>query len=260
MKKLIFSLLPRAWQRRFILHRTGFKVTDVKVSPSTRFRMCIMPKTTTWDARLGREYGHEPQITKFYEQSLKENDIVFDVGAQMGYFPCLISAISPKVKVFAFEANWFTHSFLLRNKVMNDPGDKWSVYNYFISDTDKSEKGETYRTINTIVSSQKIVPTIFQMDVDGEEHRILRGAGTLLNNGVTEFLIEVHPKDLKDRGISVQEFLGYFNPEKFVFRYLPDLRSNSSVWVDDIARVDLSEEFYLYAAPPSKCRINGDQS
>jgi len=147
------------------------------------------------------------------------------------------------------------YGFLKRNKALNDKNNTWRIFNCFVSDSDFTKDGDRFITMNTFINQEQVVPTIFQMDVDGEEYRIINGATKLLGNGVTEFIIETHPKDLGERGVTVHQFLDLFSPAHYDFVYLPDLRNFDSQWVNSLDKVDLTQEFYLYAAPKGKLRI-----
>jgi hypothetical protein len=260
MKKLIFNLLPESLKRKIILNKTGSLKVKANVSKNVHFDIFIVPNSELWKKRLSTHYGHEAAITKFYENYLNSNDIIFDIGAQMGYFPSLISTLNKDALIYAFEANWYTFHFLKLNKNLNDTNNKWHLFNYFISDKDANLKNEKYYKIDSIIDRLNKIPTIFQMDVDGEEYRIMSGAQKLIGNNITEFLIEVHPKDLKERKIKTTEFLSLFDSKLYDFHYLPDLRNDNSNWTSDISKVDLNEEFYLYAFPKNKSRIHETKS
>jgi negative regulator of genetic competence, sporulation and motility len=63
------------------------------------------------------------------------------------------------------------------------------------------------------------------MDVDGEEVNVFNGAKSLIDLAKTTFIIEVHPKDLKERGQNIDQVLNFFSDEKFkkeIFRHIVD--------------------------------------
>src|ERR1700722_2471622 len=48
--------------------------------------------------------AYEPDVSNFLFRVLKEGDIAIDVGANVGYFTCLMAAIvGPTGKVYSFE-------------------------------------------------------------------------------------------------------------------------------------------------------------
>jgi hypothetical protein len=98
-------------------------------------------------------------------------------------------------------------------------------------------------------------PTIFQMDVDGEEINVLSGAKALLASGTCTFIVEVHPKDLADRKQSDKAFVALFDTTLYDLRYLPNLRSSNTSWVDTISESEALEEYYLCASPKSSTRF-----
>jgi hypothetical protein len=100
-----------------------------------------------------------------------------------------------------------------------------------------------------------IVPTVFQMDVDGEEVNVFNGAKSLIALAKTTFIIEVHPKDLKERGQNIDQVLNFFSDEKFKKAYLPNLRKLDTQWTAELSAEERTEEFYFLATPIDQPRM-----
>ncbi len=245
LKDHIFSLLPKFIQRKVIMGKTGFLlVKEASLTQDLKSDIYIPPKQSLWIDRISSPYGHEPQVVKWYERNLKEDDVVFDVGANFGYFGILTTLLKPTVRFHGFEGNWFVTYYQRLNRRHLGKEKNWKINEVMVGD----HRGGGFIRIDDYVSNHEF-PTIFQMDVDGEEINVLNGALELLKSGKTTFLVEVHPVDLANRGKTVQQFLGLFDPALYSFRYLPDLRSPESEWSEVITPLQLEDEFYLLATP-----------
>jgi hypothetical protein len=257
MKHFIFNhLLPKSLKRNIIFRKTGkLLLKDIRVSDKIIFDYVIPPNNSFWIDRLSKPYGHEPLVVQFYENHLRKEDVVFDIGAQMGYFPSVLTALQSTAEVHAFEGSWFAYNYLTENKKLNDKHNKWKLNLVFVADKNGIIEGVKSITLDSYCAVNKIKPSILQMDVDGEEFRIMNGAKQLLENNFTEFLIEVHPKDLKERNINLDDFLSLFKRENLGIFYLPDFRLINTKWTEDFETVNKNEEFYIYVFPLIKKRF-----
>ena len=93
------------------------------------------------------------------------------------------------------------------------------------------------------------------MDVDGEEVNVFNGAKSLIALAKTTFIIEVHPKDLKERGQNIDQVLNFFSDEKFKKAYLPNLRNLDTEWKEILSSEEKTEEFYFLATPINQPRL-----
>lgn len=251
LKALIFSLLPESVQHKIIMRKTGFRfVENAHFTPTLSGEVYIPPKSETWARRFSKAYGHEPEIVKWFERNLKKDDVVFDVGAHLGYFGMLVNKIHPGITFYGFEGNWFIASYQKMNRAHMKHEGTWHIVEKLVANKDEGE----FISINQFLKKNP-TPSIFQMDVDGEEINVLSGAGNLLQAGKTTFLIEVHPKDLADRHQSVDAFLNLFDTSKYDLMYLPQLRSIEAKWKDHLTAEDRSDEFYLLANPKGQQRL-----
>jgi Methyltransferase FkbM domain len=246
LKSIVFSLLPTSLQHNIIIKKTGFRFLEKANFTDTIQTEMFLPggKQQTWINRFSKPYGHEPEVVKWYERHLKSNDVVYDIGAHMGYFAVLISKIKPGCQFHGFEANWFIAKYFKMNQQHHDKAGDWKLTEKFVGPVDnhKMVSIDTYMLNNP-------APTIFQMDVDGEEINVLSGAKNLLARAQTTFIVEVHPKDLADRKQSESQFVALFDPAIYELSYLPNLRSDASKWADSISELDRKEEYYLCAKP-----------
>ncbi|MFM7725064.1 MAG: hypothetical protein ACKO7B_00040 [Flavobacteriales bacterium] len=251
IKKMVFEMLPEALQHRIILKKTGHHLYEnAQATPNIHFSIYTTPKIGVWKTRLQTPYGHEPQVVKWFERNLNATDVIYDIGAHMGYYAVVASKMAPGVEFHAFEANWFIAHYLKLNKQLHDTTGSWHIVEKFVGKENK--KG--FVVVDQYIQSRK-PSSIFFMDVDGEEINVLNGAKQLLEKGNCTFLIEVHPADLKDRNQYVPELLQLFSPEKYALRYLPNHRGKDSVWGEHISDQDIQQEFFLLATPTKNPRF-----
>lgn len=251
LKSFVFSLLPVSVQRKIILQKTGQLVlNNTSLTPTIQLDVVIPPRGTTWVNRLAKPYGHEPQVVKWFERNLKNDDVVFDIGAHFGFYGILCTQLCHNVKFYGFEGNWFTISFQEHNRLRSPNPQNWHLINKMVG----KKAGKDFVTVNGY-ADQGIVPTVFLMDVDGEEVNVFAGAEKLIAMGKTTFLVEMHPKDLKERGQHVDEVMAYFSDELYTKVFLPDLRNDNTEWKNEINQDEKSEEFYFLATPKNNQRL-----
>lgn len=258
VKRLVLNALPhkmKEWLRRERIKRAIRKGAFLAIdqghfTPSVTRPMCIPRDSQSWKERLSKPYGHEPELVRWYERNLLMNDVLYDVGVEVGYYAALSSGLQPGISFHGFEGSWWKAEFFMLNKARLDKSNRWHTTQKMVGDHDD----DTFVSINNYIRTHA-VPTIFQMDVDGDEISVMRGAGALLGNGITTFIIETHPVDLVKRGKTVQEFLNFFDPGKYDLRYLPDLRAGVSAWTERLDEAQLEDEFYTLAIPKGLSRF-----
>jgi hypothetical protein len=250
LKSMIFSMLPKAMQHDMIIKKTGFYLMEkAHFTSAIHTEMYMPPQKQTWVNRFSKPYGHEPEVVKWYERNLDATDVVYDIGSHMGYFAVLVSKLKPGCKFHGFEANWFIARYFKMNQKHHDKSGHWKLTEKFVGAKDNLEMV----AMDTYIA-QNEAPTIFQMDVDGEEINVLSGAKKLLAQGRCTFIVEVHPKDLADRQQTDAQFVALFDSNLYDLTYLPNLRSDKTKWAKDISDEDRKEEYYLCATPKGQNR------
>lgn len=179
----------------------------------------------------------EPETLDWID-SIPDGAVLWDIGANVGLYSCY-AAKSRKCRVYAFEPSVFNLELLARNIYLNDLVDQITIIPLPLSNSLKvstlnmtsidwggalSTFGENYgddgkpldkafvfstvgMSIEQAVSLLKIPqPTHIKMDVDGLEHLILEGGGSVLKQ-ISELAIEVN-EDFAEQAINVMKHCG----------------------------------------------------
>lgn len=147
----------------------------------------------------------------FIENHKKDFNVVFDVGANIGEWTTLISAVSPKASIFAFEPSAHTFESLkkncstlknvrLENIGLGDANEQKSFYIYgedsvlnsaIKRDNIQQEKTETviFKTLDTFCKENDINHISFlKIDTEGNEVYVLRGAEDMIKKGAVDYI------------------------------------------------------------------------
>lgn len=180
---------------------------------------------------------YETDSTLLLMSRIKKGDVVFDVGANAGYFTLLFSRLTSPDKVFAFEPLPENIDLLSLHLRINEAGPV-TIFPYAVADKSGeivfSDSGNpsanTYKTESSVFdpgSSIKVkavslddmvfenslpMPDFMKIDVEGAELDVLKGAARILEKKQTSFLLATH--DCHVPGIEKQcleylESIGY---------------------------------------------------
>jgi FkbM family methyltransferase len=175
--------------------------------------------------------AYEPKVTEYFLAIVKEGDIVFDVGAWIGYY-VLLAAKKAK-HVIAIEADDKNCQRISRNiqlngfsnvTVINAAAGEKSSYALLIQGAGSSMHkvyeigsnriGTTIKTepLDDIISNMKIGEiNILIMDIEGYEYFALKGLQNSLRSHIVKNIIcEIHPSMLKEHGLSKVDVLNLF--------------------------------------------------
>ena len=167
----------------------------------------------------------EPYTVEWMARSLREHDVLYDIGANVGAYAMIGATVSPaSVPVVAFEPAYDNYAALCANIVVNELTDRivplpvalvattgLSVFRHWRLGTGTAQHdsvGETsweavyeqpmlsYRLDDVIEGFALPRPTYVKIDVDGAEVAVLEGAErTLASPELRELLVEIRPGD-----------------------------------------------------------------
>ena len=175
----------------------------------------------------------EPEITKLVKEIIKKDQIVIDVGANIGYFSTLFSKlVGTTGKVYAFEPAPINFEILQRNILVNnlknvlihqtadsnvsDIQDLYlSTWNFgdnrlFEKPRDERDLEREKIQVDTIRLDEIIQDKInlIKIDVQGFEWQVIDGAKKLIdNNNDIKIIFEFTPQLLKLNGVKPEDLL-----------------------------------------------------
>jgi len=214
----------------------------------------VLRRTFEW---YTKNLVHEKATTDLFKKTIKEGDVVVDLGANIGYFTILAAKLAgPKGRVFSFEPEPKNFNYLKKNIEINDYNQA-SAYQKAVSNqngttklfvcsydighhTINQNKGiEAYSRGRKIEEKSIEIETVVldsflegktdkvdvvKMDVEGAEMLALTGMDkTLRNNKNIKMFVEFFPLLIEKMGSSPQEFIEkLLNDYGFKIFLIPD--------------------------------------
>jgi FkbM family methyltransferase len=148
--------------------------------------------------------SYEPIETQLFIKLIRKNDIVFDIGAHVGYYTTLAGKlVKGKGRVLAFEPEPRNYALLQENIAVNKlarcqtkqcaVGAKKGKTDFYLSSASSGEHSilaqpnakkltVALTTIDAEVKKQGIFPTIIKIDVEGAEGDVFKGMNKTLKN------------------------------------------------------------------------------
>ena len=222
-----FLLQRRNWRRSLVLLR--WQVLRCLV-PRREVRTRGVRFTLSCDNWITQERWasfskREPETLDWIDSSVKEGDLFFDIGANIGGFSLYAALRHPRVKVVAFEPEYANLHLLKDNIIENHLEKRVEVYSIALSNctgmsflhiqdftpgaslhtesrqmlartrTDQPviwREGISSFTLDELCAHIGLSPNVMKIDVDGTEAEILEGAGqTLRSENLRSLLIEM---------------------------------------------------------------------
>ena len=190
------------------------------------------------DRNIIDEGVFEHHSTLLVKKLLRPSDVVFDVGANIGYYSVLFSKLVGEAgKVYSFEPTRHYRSFLEQNILSNE------LKNIEVLDFGLSNKfeqmdisiGESSATLHwvslqspqkteliTIKKLDDIINTLnlkkinfIKVDVDGHEPFFLQGAINTIEKYDPAVLLEVSHENYLEAGMTAWDFYAYLKENRF---------------------------------------------
>ena len=183
---------------------------------------------------------YEPELTDFFVKELKPDSHCIDVGANIGYFSCLMAKFSPQGRVIGLEPNRLVHATAVDNILLNALHDQARILNVAASDqigeitlfhrvgragnTSMAACGEDFtRAFQEPPEEAFQVPTVriddlldqlssrvdfLKIDVEGAEPLAFAGAGKVIaGNPQLQIVMEWAPGQIRHAGFDIAEFV-----------------------------------------------------
>ncbi len=159
---------------------------------------------------------YEPENTRVIEELVHSGDVVFDVGAHVGYFTVFMSdRVGPTGKVVSFEPREINLDFL-RQHIRINGCDNVEVVEACVGDHAGAARLETrvgtgkgfvspdgnvdvrMVVLDELVRSGSLpAPKFMKIDVEGGEMAVLQGAGWILETHRPRMVLSTHSPELK---------------------------------------------------------------
>lgn len=167
-----------------------------------------------WKASSGIRFikgTYEPKKAEAIQQTVRANDIVYDIGAHVGYFSVLMSDIvGCGGHVIAFEPRKLNRGYLEKHVAVNRC-DNIQVMSKAVGDhtgpakletrtgtgtgfiSDAGDESVEITSIDELVESGALpAPNYLKIDVEGGEMAVLRGARKVVEKQRPRMIIETH--------------------------------------------------------------------
>ena len=162
------------------------KVAEIKPSKKDVFSLVGVRSSSTLERSIKRYGYYEPFMVDKIMSHVNSTDLVYDIGADIGYYSVLFSKVLKCKKVLSVEPDK-KHSNFLKINLANI--DSWVHIKKYVGN--RSDKDLI--TIDDLVSSTQIMPTVIKIDIEGAEVEALEGAKSLLINQKPKLFMEFHP-------------------------------------------------------------------
>ena len=160
----------------------------------------------------------EPETKKWFVDNIKEDWVIIDAGAHLGYFTILFSRMANKGHVYAFEPT-DTYGMLIQNLIHNNISNVTAIKNALGNKNSKyvdsiyrrwGKQPEcleyTFSTIDAFAAHISRIDLI-KIDVDSFDFEVMQGALTVLSRCNPYVVVEVNDTALGKRGYTDRQFL-----------------------------------------------------
>lgn len=170
--------------------------------------------TTPREYHNAYRYAGEKNVLSAFLSSIQPDDIVYDIGANVGVFASFALSAVDEGFVVGAEPHSPTATRLRMNLAANAPETTWRVLERALANTDGVERFEVTNDmsgfpsnklssegkqdiqvscVSTLIDSGIVpVPDVAKIDVEGAELKVLNGFGEYLAD-VREIFVEIHP-------------------------------------------------------------------
>jgi FkbM family methyltransferase len=189
------------------------------------FGLYVMPNDYIGASLISARH-YEPHVTRILRDELREGSVFLDLGANIGYFSMLASALVKDAgKVIAFEPNPQNLQLIYESKLHNSFANL-TVFPYAVSDRSEILRFTTVGSNGGIVGRHSVFQTHFllvqsavldqvlssepridlvKMDIEAHEPAALRGMDGLLRRHRPKLITEFHPWAIRMNSIDPPE-------------------------------------------------------
>ena len=158
---------------------------NVSIDSNISFSLIGIDPRSTMQKSINNYGCYEPLMVKKILKNVQETDIVYDIGAHIGYYSSIFNKVTKSKEVVSLEPDFYSSNLIKRNT--NERG---IVVNKFIG----SELGHNTTTLNDLSSMLSLEPSVIKMDIEGAEVEAFEGGWELIRNLRPQIFLEIHPK------------------------------------------------------------------
>lgn len=202
---------------------------------------------------LYQEYHTELPIIEDIVSELTNDDVFYDIGANIGLYSCVLSRHLTPEDVVAFEPSPPAYKKLKKNARINgdfshhqvavshanasvdfavdvrDTQSRLSTLNVDSTATDYELCEVQSRKLSTVTQVEGLpLPTAVKIDVEGAEYNVLKGMGDLLD-GTRVIYCEIHHPLLGDFGTTGSEIREFLRSSGFTIEDLHQREENDFI-------------------------------
>ncbi len=188
------------------------------------------------------EFESERECLSDVLDELKDGDVFYDIGANVGIYSCFVSQLTQDIHVYAFDPSPPAQKLLKKNIQMNQADvervqiaflDEDRPIQFHVDQEDSLSRRSSLSTrsdvrqrktitvkgkrMDTVIQTSNLpLPDVVKIDVEGAEMGVLRGMGTVLSN-VRLIYCEVHHHQIDKFGSSREEIVRRLDSAGFDF-------------------------------------------
>ena len=163
---------------------------NVSIDSNISFSLIGIDPRSTMQKSINNYGCYEPLMVKKILKNVRETDIVYDIGAHIGYYSSIFNKLTKSKQVVSIEPDFYSTNLIKRNT--NARG---IVVNKFIG----SKLGFNTTTLNDLSSMLNLEPSVIKMDIEGFEVEAFEGGWEIIRNLRPQIFLEIHPKFIYKR-------------------------------------------------------------
>ena len=163
---------------------------NVSIDSNISFSLIGIDPRSTMQKSINNYGCYEPLMVEKILKNVRETDIVYDIGAHIGYYSSIFNNVIKSKEVVSIEPDFYSSNLIKRNT--NERG---VVVNKFIG----RELGYNTTTLNDLSSMLNLEPSVIKMDIEGFEVEAFEGGWEVIRNLRPQIFLEIHPKFIHKR-------------------------------------------------------------
>ena len=171
---------------------------NVSIDSNISFSLIGIDPRSTMQKSINNYGCYEPLMVKKILKNVRETDVVYDIGAHIGYYSSIFNNVIKSKEVVSIEPDFYSSNLIKRNT--NERG---IVVNKFIG----RELGHNTTTLNDLSSMLNLEPSVIKMDIEGFEVEAFEGGWKVIRNLRPQIFLEIHPKFIHKRNTRAFEKL-----------------------------------------------------